>query len=83
MHTMFLLSEALDDCPKLSDSYREKAYGLRNHYYPMEIEPSLTIEQKLPLMVEWWTRSHDLMSELKLDKNDICDIVRSSKLKLR
>lgn len=27
---------------------------LLNTYYPIEIDSSLSVEEKLPLMVEWW-----------------------------
>ena len=81
MQTMF--AEALDDCPKLSADYRQKAYALRDYYYPIEIDPTRTRDEKLPLMVKWWSQSHDLMEQLGLDKSDISDIVKGSKLRLR
>lgn len=74
---------ALDDCPKLNEEYRQKAHALRSKYYPIEIDPKMTMEEKLPHMIEWWNTSHELLNELNLDRNDISAIVRGSNLKLR
>merc|ERR1712038_1192170 len=75
--------KALDDSPRLPDTYRHQAHGLRNHYYPIEIDPHLTNEQKLPLMVEWWTQSHNLLIEYGLNQNAIEQIVKESNLYFR
>ena len=45
--------EALDDCTLLPENYRAKAHALRDKFYAIEVDPSLTIEQKIPHMVEW------------------------------
>jgi len=75
--------KALDESVRLSEEYRKKGNGLRAHYYPIEIDPKLTDEEKLPLMVEWWTQSHNLLIEYGLNKNDIEQIVKESNLYFR
>ncbi|NXK44381.1 5NT3B nucleotidase, partial [Chauna torquata] len=56
---------------------------LLHYYYPIEIDPNRTLEEKCPLMVEWWTRAHDLLSQQKIQKGDIAQIVRESDVMLR
>ncbi|XP_039214823.1 7-methylguanosine phosphate-specific 5'-nucleotidase isoform X3 [Crotalus tigris] len=56
---------------------------LLHHYYPIEIDPYQTMEDKLPLMIEWWTKAHNLLSQEKILKNDIAQIVKESDVKLR
>ena len=78
------ITEALDDSPLLPADYRTKANALRAHFYPIEIDPSLTIEQKIPLMVEWWTGGHNLLIEHRcLNRNKLREIVAGAKLYLR
>ena len=60
--TLFFLScfnvflhfaEALDISKLLPDKYRQGAYDLKSKYYPIEIDPNVTLQEKIPLMVEW------------------------------
>ncbi len=82
--SIFNITEALDDSPLLPEDYRTKANALRAHFYPIEIDPSLTIEQKIPLMVEWWTGGHNLLIEHRcLNRNKLREIVAGAKLYLR
>lgn len=30
-----------------------QARALRDHYFPIETNPKLTVEEKIPVMVEW------------------------------
>ncbi|KAJ8320406.1 hypothetical protein KUTeg_001993 [Tegillarca granosa] len=38
----------------------------------------MTIEEKIPLMIEWWTKAHDLLQECGLQKGDIRTMVQKS-----
>ncbi|CAM9322756.1 unnamed protein product [Lampetra planeri] len=49
----------LDNSKLISDDCKEKLKELLNTYYPIEIDSSRTIDEKLPLMVEWWTKAHN------------------------
>ncbi|TNN85984.1 Cytosolic 5'-nucleotidase 3 [Liparis tanakae] len=42
---------------------------LLNTYYPIEIDSSRSIEEKLPLMVEWWTKAHGLLVQQEIRKD--------------
>lgn len=56
---------------------------LLNTYYPIEIDSSRSIEEKLPLMVEWWTKAHELLVEQKIRKDLLATAVRESNAMLR
>uniref|UniRef100_A0A8C0VNL0 5'-nucleotidase, cytosolic IIIB n=1 Tax=Cyanistes caeruleus TaxID=156563 RepID=A0A8C0VNL0_CYACU len=56
---------------------------LLHYYYPIEIDPNRTLEEKCPLMVEWWTKAHELLVQQKIHKGDIAQIVRESEAMLR
>lgn len=45
--------DVIDNCSLVTDECRQKLLQLRNKYYPIEIDPHLTMEEKYPFMVEW------------------------------
>uniref|UniRef100_A0A8C3L8S0 5'-nucleotidase n=1 Tax=Chrysolophus pictus TaxID=9089 RepID=A0A8C3L8S0_CHRPC len=73
----------LDNSHVISEDGKKKLKDLLHHYYPIEIDPNRTLEEKRPLMVEWWTQAHDLLSQQKIQKGDIAQIVRESDVMLR
>uniref|UniRef100_A0A3P9QFM6 5'-nucleotidase, cytosolic IIIB n=1 Tax=Poecilia reticulata TaxID=8081 RepID=A0A3P9QFM6_POERE len=56
---------------------------LFNTYYPIEIDASLSPEEKLPYMVEWWTKVHDLLIQQRIRKAELARAVRESNAVLR
>ncbi|XP_077357848.1 7-methylguanosine phosphate-specific 5'-nucleotidase-like isoform X2 [Festucalex cinctus] len=56
----------------------KKMRELLNTYYPIEIDASRTVEEKLPFMVEWWTKVHNLLVEQKIRKELLAAAVRES-----
>ncbi|CAB1312243.1 unnamed protein product [Coregonus sp. 'balchen'] len=42
---------------------------LLNTYYPIEIDATRTVEEKLPHMVEWWTSVHELLIQQKIRRD--------------
>ncbi|XP_054252829.1 kelch-like protein 11 isoform X2 [Indicator indicator] len=73
----------LDSSRVISEDGKQKLKELLHHYYPIEIDPNRTLEEKQPLMVEWWTRAHELLSQQKIQRDDIAQIVRESGVMLR
>jgi HAD superfamily hydrolase (TIGR01544 family) len=49
----------------------------------IEHNTSMTKEDKLPFMIEWWTKSLNLTVETQLERNSIGEIVRHSTKKLK
>ncbi|KFQ31095.1 7-methylguanosine phosphate-specific 5'-nucleotidase, partial [Mesitornis unicolor] len=73
----------LDNSHVISEGGKKKLKELLHHYYPIEIDPNRSLEEKRPLMVEWWTRAHELLVQQKIQQGDIAQIVRESDVMLR
>lgn len=73
----------LDNSKLISEECKLKLQELLNTYYPIEIDSSRSIEEKLPLMVEWWTRAHELLVQQKIKKDMLATAVRESDAMLR
>ncbi|XP_028267540.1 cytosolic 5'-nucleotidase 3-like [Parambassis ranga] len=73
----------LDNSKLISEDCKEKLAGLLNTYYPIEIDSSRSVEEKLPLMVEWWTKAHELLVAQKIRKDLLSMAVRESGAMLR
>ncbi|XP_066483345.1 7-methylguanosine phosphate-specific 5'-nucleotidase [Tiliqua scincoides] len=73
----------LDYSCVISEEGKKKLKDLLHHYYPIEIDPDRTVEDKLPLMVEWWTEAHNVLTQEKIRKSDIAPTVKESDVMLR
>lgn len=73
----------LDNSKLISDDCKEKLKELLNTYYPIEIDSSRSIDEKLPLMVEWWTKAHELLVQQEIKKDQLGVAVRESDAMLR
>ncbi|XP_071401597.1 cytosolic 5'-nucleotidase 3 [Centroberyx affinis] len=73
----------LDNSKLITDECKEKLKELLNKYYPIEIDSSRSIDEKLPLMVEWWTKAHELLVQQKIRKDLLAMVVRESDAMLR
>ncbi|KAI1887358.1 hypothetical protein AGOR_G00189480 [Albula goreensis] len=73
----------LDNSKLISEECKEKLKDLLNTYYPIEIDSGRSVEEKLPLMVEWWTKAHALLVQQRIRKDLLALVVRESDAKLR
>uniref|UniRef100_A0A3Q2D6B9 5'-nucleotidase, cytosolic IIIB n=1 Tax=Cyprinodon variegatus TaxID=28743 RepID=A0A3Q2D6B9_CYPVA len=73
----------LDNSKAISDECRQELDHLLKTYYPIEIDTSKPVSEKLPLMVEWWTKAHDLLVEQRIKKDELAEAVRESDAMLR
>ncbi|MBN3283053.1 5NT3B nucleotidase, partial [Polyodon spathula] len=73
----------VDTSRLISEDCKKMLKDLLNTYYPIEIDPSRSVEEKLPLMVEWWTKAHDSLVEQKIRKDQLEMAVRESDAMLR
>uniref|UniRef100_A0A2I3H7T8 5'-nucleotidase, cytosolic IIIB n=1 Tax=Nomascus leucogenys TaxID=61853 RepID=A0A2I3H7T8_NOMLE len=73
----------LDNSKIISEECRKELTALLHHYYPIEIDPHRTVKEKLPHMVEWWTKAHHLLCQQKIQKFQIAQVVRESNAMLR
>lgn len=65
--------------PQVNDLFT----ALFNKYYPVEVDPHKTIEEKIPAMVKWWTEAHDILVNSKLNRNIVTESVARSNITLR
>eukprot|EP00041_Stephanoeca_diplocostata_P007274 m.101653 g.101653 ORF g.101653 m.101653 type:complete len:266 (-) comp16815_c0_seq1:534-1331(-) len=65
------------------DDFRQTSRSLFEKYYPVEIDDSISTEEKEPMMVEWWTAAHEIMVQAKLHKDQLTEIGSSPDLQLR
>ncbi|KAG7231738.1 hypothetical protein INR49_009982 [Caranx melampygus] len=73
----------IDNCKLVTEECRQKLLQLKNTYYPIEIDPNLTMEEKYPFMVEWYFKSHSLLVEQRIEKDKLPEVVRESDAALR
>ncbi|XP_072033736.1 cytosolic 5'-nucleotidase 3-like [Amphiura filiformis] len=73
----------LDDSSLLPEHYREQANQLRNTYLPLEMSTDVPIEEKRHLMVEWWTKGHELLVNSGIKQSDIQKAVEKAGVYLR
>ena len=53
----------VESSPHVSPSFRTTATTLYNKYFKIEIDPNLTVEEKLPHMLDWYRLNHDNLVE--------------------
>lgn len=56
--------------PRTSQRFKLVEENLFSTYYKIEVNPTLTMEEKIPHMIEWWSESHENIIEEKLTRND-------------
>ncbi|XP_023044175.1 cytosolic 5'-nucleotidase 3A isoform X5 [Piliocolobus tephrosceles] len=67
----------------LQMNVEKKLLQLKEKYYAIEVDPVLTVEEKYPYMVEWYTKSHGLLVEQALPKAKLKEIVAESDVMLK
>ncbi|KAI8823504.1 pyrimidine 5'-nucleotidase [Fimicolochytrium jonesii] len=68
---------------RVTAEFREKTDAVYRHYYPIEISRTVSHEDKVQAMVEWWTKAHESILELKLTKDDLERIAHEVQIVLR
>ncbi|KAG4104688.1 5'-nucleotidase, cytosolic III [Neocallimastix lanati (nom. inval.)] len=63
---------------KVSENYRKRCDDLKAKFYPIEISPELTNEEKFPYMVEWWENADQAILDEKIHKDTIAEMVRET-----
>ena len=66
-----------------SRELRVKADELNAKYYPIETNPRLSAEEKIPLMVEWYSAINNLLLSDGINKEDVESAVARSGVLLR
>lgn len=74
---------ALERSSLLPANYSDEAHKLRGIYYPIEIDHKLTVDEKVPYMVEWWTKAHDLLLKCQPTRDTIIRLAEEAHIELR
>ncbi|GLD99786.1 hypothetical protein PINS_up008514 [Pythium insidiosum] len=64
-------------------SVRAAEQKLFRTYFPIEMSPTLTTEEKLPHMIQWWNGSHQALVDSGLRRQQIVDAVTHGDLSFR
>ncbi|KAG1652623.1 7-methylguanosine phosphate-specific 5'-nucleotidase [Nymphon striatum] len=67
----------------MPESYGIESVRLFHHYYPKEIDPTLSHKEKSDLMAEWIIKVRNLISAYSLKHSDITSMVQNSNCYLR
>ncbi|KAK7063109.1 Cytosolic 5'-nucleotidase 3A [Halocaridina rubra] len=73
----------MDNSTLMPAYYREEANTLLAKYYPIEIDPHMTEEEKIPFMREWYGQIHKLIVKCKVSQDSLAEMVASSNAMLR
>lgn len=73
----------MENSPLLPKDYNDKTHALRAKYLPIETSADLTIEEKIPHMIEWYTSANKLLQETDINKNMFGKFVKTSNVEFR
>ena len=73
----------LESCSVLSPAYRAQAQALLDKYHPIEFSATLSKEEKLPIMQEWYRQSHALLLEEDISEGTIRQAVADASIRIR
>lgn len=76
---MDLFVGILDNSPLMPASYRERGIASVKKYYPIEIDPNMTVEEKIPLMIEWYNETHADLVSTGVSRNDLVKIIKADR----
>jgi len=68
---------------ELPSDYHQKVKSVRDKYYPIEIDVTISLEKKIPLMIEWYKEANKLLAESKVKSSWFPSMVKESNCELR
>lgn len=72
-------SHGIIECSRyLSADYKQAITRINDKYFPLEISPHISDEQRIIYMIEWWTQAHELMVKQNIQKHYIDDAVQAA-----
>jgi len=73
----------LENYSKLGPDYLKKTNALRSKYHPIELDLTISLEDKIPHMVEWYTNANRLLTEAGVHRDWYQDMIKNSTCMLR
>merc|ERR1719187_1029520 len=73
----------LENYKELPSDYHQKVKMVKDKYYPVEIDPSISLEKKIPIMKEWYKEANGLLAESGAHRSWFPKMVQESDCELR
>ena len=73
----------IENYSRLPASFKEKSREMFDKYYPIELDPTIPLDEKIPLMLEWYDGAHVLMQQSDLYRKDFALMVEESSISFR
>ncbi|KAI8330030.1 pyrimidine 5'-nucleotidase [Blakeslea trispora] len=67
----------------LTEQYKIDTARTYNKYYPIEIDHTMTHDEKVPYMQQWWIEAHESLIAQKISKHDLETMAKNVKIELR
>jgi len=67
--------DILASIPKITAECKQAMESMMDYYYPIEIHPTMSREEKIPHMVEWYTKVNALLASQNLTRDDVVSAV--------
>lgn len=73
----------LETYPRLPDSYHSKVKAAKDKYLPIELDLSISLDKKIPLMIEWYKVANQCLAESGVQQSWLPHMVTQSNCELR
>jgi 5'-nucleotidase len=67
--------DILASIPKITEQCKQYMEEMMDYYYPIEISANMSAEEKIPHMVEWYTKVNFLLADQCLNRDDVVTAV--------
>lgn len=71
--------DILASIPKITRDCRQKMEDMMEKYYPIEIHPTMTREEKVPYIAEWYSMVNALLAAQNITRDDVSAAVAGCK----
>ncbi|XP_062716195.1 7-methylguanosine phosphate-specific 5'-nucleotidase [Aedes albopictus] len=72
-----------NECRSLPEYVLEETKRLFHKYRPIEIDPHMPLDEKVVYMIEWWSKTGDLLKGFRLPQEEIAEVAKRFKDGLR
>ncbi|XP_039745666.1 7-methylguanosine phosphate-specific 5'-nucleotidase [Pararge aegeria] len=62
------------ECPSVPQEYKDEELRLADIYKPIEVDPTMSIEDKTKHMVAWYLAAHKLLKGVKFPRNELIEV---------
>lgn len=73
----------LENYKELPSDYHKKVNQVKDKYYPVELDLSLSLEEKIPIMIQWYKEANGLLGESGVNRSWFPKMVAQSNCELR